>query len=119
MTARRHMDGLGGFVRDGGFVLRAAVVGLRGRVQGFAFIAPRPAAGRLHHTRHLGVYDIVRDSAAHVAVADEEDVGVEGLEHCSRDVSQGLCGVMSGGFGANTWHHLEMIRVPQPGNNMR
>jgi hypothetical protein len=41
MTARHHMDGLGRFVRDGCFVLRAAVVGLRGRVQGFAFIALR------------------------------------------------------------------------------
>ena len=35
----------------------------------------------LSHACHLGVNEVVSDSAAHVAVADEEDVGVEGLQN--------------------------------------
>ena len=42
--------------------------------------------GCCHWTCHLCVYEVMSDSAAHVAVADEEDVGVEGLQDCSRDV---------------------------------
>jgi hypothetical protein len=67
MTARHQVDCVGRFVRDSGFALSAL----------------QPGAGRL---RHLGVDEIVGNSAAHVAVADEEDVGVVGLQHCSHDV---------------------------------
>jgi hypothetical protein len=36
---------------------------------------------------HLGIDDVGRDLTAHIAVANEEDVGVEGLEHCAHGVS--------------------------------